>query len=269
MSSKVFGSGIRRREDPRLLTGRRHVHRRLDAAQHGPRRHGAQSARARPDQAHRRQRAHAARRAWSPSTPPPTSIALQADAVRVAAAQRQPQDRRTIPASPATSSAMSATSSRWSSPRRRTRPTTRSISSTSTTSRCPRCSIRRRPSQPGAPQLHADVPNNIAFKWTVAGGDVDAAFAKAEVVVKERIVQQRLIPTAMEPRAAFAKWGGASGELTLWNTTQNPHILRFLTSVVDRHSRRQAAGDRAGSRWRVRQQDRRLSGRLPHGVLRA
>ena len=86
--------------------------------------------------------------------------------------------------------------------------------------------------EPGAPQLHDDVPNNIAFKWTVAGGDVDAAFAKAEVVVKERIVQQRLIPTAMEPRAAFAKWGGASGELTLWNTTQNPHILRFLTSVV-------------------------------------
>jgi carbon-monoxide dehydrogenase large subunit len=84
----------------------------------------------------------------------------------------------------------------------------------------------------GAPQLHDDVPNNIAFKWTVAGGDVDAAFAKAEVIVKERIVQQRLIPTAMEPRAAFAKWGGASGELTLWNTTQNPHILRFLTSVV-------------------------------------
>jgi carbon-monoxide dehydrogenase large subunit len=85
---------------------------------------------------------------------------------------------------------------------------------------------------PGAPQLHDDVPNNIAFKWTVAGGDVDAAFANAEVIVTERIVQQRLIPTAMEPRAAFARWGGASGELTLWNTTQNPHILRFLTSVV-------------------------------------
>jgi carbon-monoxide dehydrogenase large subunit len=86
--------------------------------------------------------------------------------------------------------------------------------------------------EPGAPQLHEDVENNVAFKWTVAGGDVDAAFAKAEIVIKERIVQQRLIPTAMEPRAAFAKWSGASGELTLWNTTQNPHILRFLTSVV-------------------------------------
>jgi carbon-monoxide dehydrogenase large subunit len=84
----------------------------------------------------------------------------------------------------------------------------------------------------GAPQLHADVPGNTAFQWTVAGGDVDAAFAKAEVVVKERIVQQRLIPNAMEPRSAFAKWSGASGEVTLWNTTQNPHIMRFLTSVV-------------------------------------
>jgi aerobic carbon-monoxide dehydrogenase large subunit len=84
----------------------------------------------------------------------------------------------------------------------------------------------------GAPQLHADIPNNIAFKWTLNGGDVDAAFAKAEVVIKEKIVQQRLIPNAMEPRASFAKWSGASGELTLWNTTQNPHILRFLTSVV-------------------------------------
>jgi aerobic carbon-monoxide dehydrogenase large subunit len=86
--------------------------------------------------------------------------------------------------------------------------------------------------QPGAAQLHADIPNNEAFHWTVAGGDIDAAFRNAEVVVKERIVQQRLIPNAIEPRAALAQWSGASGELTLWNTTQNPHILRFLCSVV-------------------------------------
>jgi aerobic carbon-monoxide dehydrogenase large subunit len=86
--------------------------------------------------------------------------------------------------------------------------------------------------KPGAPQLHADVPNNEAFHWVVAGGDVDAAFKNAEVVVKERIIQQRLIPNAMEPRAALAQWSGASGELTLWNTTQNPHILRFLCSLV-------------------------------------
>jgi carbon-monoxide dehydrogenase large subunit len=86
--------------------------------------------------------------------------------------------------------------------------------------------------KPGAPQLHADVPNNEAFHWVVAGGDVDAAFKNAEVVIKERIIQQRLIPNAMEPRSALAQWSGASGELTLWNTTQNPHILRFLCSLV-------------------------------------
>ncbi len=90
----------------------------------------------------------------------------------------------------------------------------------------------KRATEAGAPQLHADIPGNQAFHWTVAGGDVDAAFASAEIVVRERIVQQRLIPTAMEPRAAVAQYLPATGELTLWNTTQNPHIVRFLCSVV-------------------------------------
>jgi carbon-monoxide dehydrogenase large subunit len=84
----------------------------------------------------------------------------------------------------------------------------------------------------GAPQLHADVPGNLAFHWTVAGGDVDAAFASAEVTVSDRIIQQRLIPTAIETRAALASFVKATGELTLWNTTQNPHILRFLASLI-------------------------------------
>jgi carbon-monoxide dehydrogenase large subunit len=84
----------------------------------------------------------------------------------------------------------------------------------------------------GAPELHNGIPRNQAFHWTVAGGDIDAAFAKAEVVVKERIIQQRLIPTAIEPRSAVAQFVRATGELTLWNTTQNPHIVRFACSVV-------------------------------------
>jgi len=86
--------------------------------------------------------------------------------------------------------------------------------------------------KPGAPQLHAEAPNNVAFHWTVAGGDVDAAFAKADVVVRDRIIQQRLIPNAMEPRGALANYLPATGELTLWNTTQNPHIVRFIMSLV-------------------------------------
>ena len=85
----------------------------------------------------------------------------------------------------------------------------------------------------GAPQLHEEIDGNQAFHWTVTGGgDIDEAFAQAEVVVKETIVQQRLIPNAMEPRATLASYTPATGELTVWNTTQNPHIVRFLCSLV-------------------------------------
>lgn len=86
--------------------------------------------------------------------------------------------------------------------------------------------------QPGAPQFHADVPNNVAFTWTVAGGDAAKAFDTAAVKVKLRIVQQRLLPTAMEPRAAVATYNKGTGQLQLWVTTQNPHIHRFLCSVM-------------------------------------
>ena len=86
--------------------------------------------------------------------------------------------------------------------------------------------------QPGAPQLHADAPNNQAFHWVATGGDTDAAFASAQVVVRDTIIQQRLIPNAVEPRSAVASWVSSMGELTIWNSTQNPHICRFVTSLV-------------------------------------
>ena len=90
----------------------------------------------------------------------------------------------------------------------------------------------RAAAQDGAAQLHDDVPNNIAFTWAVAGGDADAAFAEAEVTVSDTITLPRLIANAMEPRAAIASYMNAMNELTLWSTSQNPHIARFLTSVV-------------------------------------
>ena len=86
--------------------------------------------------------------------------------------------------------------------------------------------------EPGAPQVHEDAPGNQAFHWVLSVGDIDTTFDKAEVVVKERIVQQRLIPNAMEPRSAVAQFVWATGELTLWTTVQAPHIARFLCSVV-------------------------------------
>ncbi|MBI2206286.1 MAG: molybdopterin-dependent oxidoreductase [Candidatus Rokubacteria bacterium] len=81
---------------------------------------------------------------------------------------------------------------------------------------------------PGAARVHDAAPDNIAFKWELGGGDVDGAFKKADVVVKKRIVNQRLVANAMEPRACLARFDEATGELTLWVTSQNPHVHRLL-----------------------------------------
>jgi carbon-monoxide dehydrogenase large subunit len=82
--------------------------------------------------------------------------------------------------------------------------------------------------QTGAPQIHEGAPGNIAFKWELGGGDLDAAFKAADTVVKKRIVNQRLVANAMEPRACVARYEDATGELTLWVTSQNPHVHRLL-----------------------------------------
>jgi carbon-monoxide dehydrogenase large subunit len=101
----------------------------------------------------------------------------------------------------------------------------------------------------GAPLVHDDVAGNQCFHWTVSGGDVEAAFAAADVVVSETVVNQRLIPTAMEPRAAIADWDAAMEEVTLWVTSQNPHIARFLLSLdtgIAEHKIRVIAPDVGG-----------------------
>jgi aerobic carbon-monoxide dehydrogenase large subunit len=82
--------------------------------------------------------------------------------------------------------------------------------------------------QAGAAQIHAGAPDNVAFKWELGGGDLDAAFKSADVVVKKRIVNQRLVANAMEPRACVARYEDSTGDLTLWVTSQNPHVHRLL-----------------------------------------
>ncbi|MEK7387237.1 MAG: xanthine dehydrogenase family protein molybdopterin-binding subunit, partial [candidate division NC10 bacterium] len=83
--------------------------------------------------------------------------------------------------------------------------------------------------QAGQPQLHAGAPGNVAFKWALGdGGATDAAFKTAAVTVKKRIVNQRLVANAMEPRACVARFDAATGDLTLWVTSQNPHVHRLL-----------------------------------------
>src|SRR5690348_6822380 len=67
--------------------------------------------------------------------------------------------------------------------------------------------------EPGAPAVHPEWPDNTAFTFHQEGGEVDKAFADAEVIVKQRITSQRLIPMAMETRGVVADWRAADRAL--------------------------------------------------------
>jgi carbon-monoxide dehydrogenase large subunit len=80
--------------------------------------------------------------------------------------------------------------------------------------------------EPGAPQLHADAPRNIDHETPIVSGEPDAAFARARRVVKQRMVSQRLSGISLEPRACVAAPDGVSGGLVVYATHQAPHNLR-------------------------------------------
>ncbi|MDP6451363.1 MAG: xanthine dehydrogenase family protein molybdopterin-binding subunit, partial [Lentisphaeria bacterium] len=78
----------------------------------------------------------------------------------------------------------------------------------------------------GAPTASEAYTSNQAFYSTKDVGDVDKVFSEADVVVDVRVDNQRLIPSAIEPRAVVAKYDEETSEYTLWSTTQMPHLLR-------------------------------------------
>ncbi|MGW5431074.1 xanthine dehydrogenase family protein molybdopterin-binding subunit [Streptomyces sp. NPDC004059] len=85
----------------------------------------------------------------------------------------------------------------------------------------------------GAPLVHADKGTNRCYTWPLATGEsFEAVRDRAEVVLKRRYHQQRLIPNAMEPRAVVVTPLAASGEYTVYSATQIPHILRIMLSTV-------------------------------------
>ena len=85
---------------------------------------------------------------------------------------------------------------------------------------------------PGAPQLFDEIPKNQCFYWTIGDkASTDAAFASAATVVTQPLVNQRLIPNAIEPRACVASYAPGTGDLTLWVTSQNPHVHRLLMAA--------------------------------------
>jgi carbon-monoxide dehydrogenase large subunit len=84
----------------------------------------------------------------------------------------------------------------------------------------------------GSPLVHADAGTNACYTWKLATGDFEQVRAKADRVMKRRYVNQRLIPMPMEPRAVLAAPTGPDGELTLWSSTQIPHIVRVLLALT-------------------------------------
>jgi carbon-monoxide dehydrogenase large subunit len=81
----------------------------------------------------------------------------------------------------------------------------------------------------GAAVIHDDHGTNNCFEWSLEGGDVEAALAEADVVVERRIVNHRTAGAAIEPRGAIAEW--REGRLTLYSSTQIPHIARVILSI--------------------------------------
>ena len=84
----------------------------------------------------------------------------------------------------------------------------------------------------GAPQLHDEAPHNICMHWTA--GDraaTDAALKSAEVVVRQHLHNQRLIPNPMETRGAIARYDPGTGEMTIWMTSQCPHVHKILLAA--------------------------------------
>src|ERR1700742_1353050 len=103
----------------------------------------------------------------------------------------------------------------------------------------------------GAPQLHPEAPGNVIYDWHIGEeAATSEAFKKAANVVAMDIVNNRLVPNAMEPRAAIAEYNEAEEHFTLYTTSQNPHVARLVLSafynVAPEHKLRVIAPDVGG-----------------------
>jgi carbon-monoxide dehydrogenase large subunit len=106
--------------------------------------------------------------------------------------------------------------------------------------------------QPGAPLVHDIAPGNVAFDWELGNprAEVDAALAASHHITEMDIVNQRLVPNAIEPRAAIGHYEDAYDKYTLYTTSQNPHLTRLLMCAfvlgIPEHKVRVVAPDVGG-----------------------
>jgi len=78
--------------------------------------------------------------------------------------------------------------------------------------------------------VHDSLGTNKCHEWSLGGGDIEAGFAEADVIVERRVVNHRTVGGAIEPRAVLAE--DRAGNLTVWSSTQIPHILRIFLAVL-------------------------------------
>jgi carbon-monoxide dehydrogenase large subunit len=84
----------------------------------------------------------------------------------------------------------------------------------------------------GGPVIHEKFGNNIAYTLTSGEGDIDAALNSADHIIKQRMVHQRLAPIAMGGRGVLARYFPGEEELTLWSSTQIPHLMRTQVALM-------------------------------------
>lgn len=102
-----------------------------------------------------------------------------------------------------------------------------------------------------APQIHESAANNTCFDWELGDrAEVDAAFEGPAHVTTLELINNRLVPNAMEPRAAVGDYDRATDSLTLYTTSQNPHVARLILSaffqIAPEHKLRVVAPDVGG-----------------------
>jgi len=89
---------------------------------------------------------------------------------------------------------------------------------------------------PGAAQIHDNAPGNLCYDWHIGDKAAqEAAFANAARIVTFETTNNRLVPNAMEPRAAIGDFDAMSGDYTLYTTSQNPHVIRLLMGAFVLH----------------------------------
>jgi aerobic carbon-monoxide dehydrogenase large subunit len=101
------------------------------------------------------------------------------------------------------------------------------------------------------PVVHDGMDSNTSFHWPLGDEEAtNAALAESDHVIELEVVNQRLIPNAMEPRACVAQWDGFNESMTVWTTSQNPHTIRLLlgafTLGIPEHKLRVVSPDVGG-----------------------